>query len=134
MLNTIPQAASLGPQNNSDGILPENDHRFFLSNLWRKYATSEMTASLSLPIDNHRDAYRLDSVTFVYGRCLSAIFVGVAQSVCNRLIGCVLTNRTPRLRAALYSGSFQFELLSCVHTVIEVFYLIYNKKKHNTFV
>lgn len=105
MLNTIPQAASLGPQNNSDGILPENE-----SNLWRKDATSEMTASLSLPIDNHRDAYRLDSVTFVYCRCYSAIFVGVAQSVCNRLIGCVLTNRTPRLRAALYSGSFQFEL------------------------
>lgn len=55
MLNTIPQAASLGPQNKSDGIFPENDHRFFFSNLGEEAATSEMTASLSLPIDKHCD-------------------------------------------------------------------------------
>lgn len=82
ILNTIPQAASLGPQNKSDGILPENDHRLFLSNLGRNDATSEVTASLSPPLENHRDECRQDSVIFVYCRYSSAILVGMLRRLC----------------------------------------------------
>lgn len=54
MLNTIPQAANLGPQNKSDGILSDIAHRFFLSKLEKGcyiQSSSRMTACLQPSLD-----------------------------------------------------------------------------------